>query len=151
MTWTPPATIADFKVKYDRDFPFGVGLDSVRDQDIDAAIASARSLYNPALWSDDDERKAAFLPLAAHFLWSSLQGAGGLSTLKDGVNSQGEGLTMSKSVGPASVSYDFPERIRNSPILGQLLKSAYGQVYLQMLMPRLVGGVQIAEGFSEFD
>lgn len=150
MTWVPPATVADFKTRFDRDFLFGGGLDSIRDADISNAIAASRSLYNSRLWADDDERKTVFLLLVAHYVYVLAQAAGGLSLTKGGLTSTSEGLVVSRSVGPVSETYDYPERVRNSLVLSQLLKSPYGQLYLQAVTPRLVGGMMIVPGWSEY-
>jgi hypothetical protein len=50
MSFTPP-TIAQFKAQFPRDFPYGSGLETVQDNDIQAAINLGQGLFNPSLFS----------------------------------------------------------------------------------------------------
>ncbi len=151
MPFTPPVTEAEFKDLFDRDFPYGEDLDSVRDKDITRALMEARTVFNSGLWADVDEKKTAYLYASAHFLHRNLQMAGGLGESKNGLAAQAEGAMVSSSVGQVSVNVTFPDSVLKSPKLSQLLLSPYGQKYLQMVAPRLTGNVMCLEGFSEFD
>ncbi len=79
--------------------------------------------------------------MTAHLLVLSLQNAGGLSAPSSfqGAGSSGGGTIESKTVGSVSVTYAIPDRVKNSPILGQYMRTGYGQKYLQMLAPKIPG------------
>ena len=67
------------------------------------------------------------------------------------MNNVGGGSVEGTSMGGISVSYAIPSRIRNSPILAQFMRTDYGQRYLAMLTPRLVGNVAVVAGFIDYD
>jgi len=157
---TPPASVADFKVQFSRDFHYGVGLDTVRDIDIQAGLNMASTVYNPALFDTTSvgvipnltsEALMAYLYASAHFMVLSLQAAGGLSAVSkyQGVNSQGEGIVSGKGVGGVNVSFSWPSTIVDNPALFQFTKTSYGQSYLQILMLKLVGNVQVVAGETQ--
>ncbi len=112
--------------------------------------------FNPALWDNTaalgnyTEYSIAYLYVAAHFLTLNIQGAGGLSKVNmgRGVDSQGGGTIESKGVGPVNISYAIPEHIKNSEILGQFMRTDFGQKYLVLVTPRLVGNVQVVSGVA---
>ena len=143
-----PPTIVDFKARFDRDFAFGEGKDYVRDQDVSNALADVVCLFNSSLWSSVQEKTSAYLFVAAHMMVLNLQAAGGLSARVTGkaVGNTGGGVVQSKSVGAVSVAYAIPESVANSRVLSQFMKTDYGQRYLQMLAPRLIGNVSLAQG-----
>lgn len=146
---TLPANVADFKDWFDRDFTYGAGLDRVRDKDIDRAFATATPVFNNMLWDTDAERKTAFLFVSAHFLALNLQAAGGLTAKLgqgQGANSQGSAVVATKSVGSVSVGYQWPEFVTSSRILSQFMRTKYGEQYLQLAIPRLVGNVAAVRG-----
>ena len=148
MTATPPITAADFKTKFDREFVYGAGVDSVRDKDINDAIAEAQLLYNPSLWSVDDG-KQAFLYATAHFVVARIQAAGGLNPVVtgEGVVNRSNGIVESKSVGQVSVSYTSPpERLKKMAFLLPFWETDYGKRYVMMLMPKLSGNVGVVSG-----
>jgi len=154
MGSTPPATVAAFKAQFFRDFTYGDGPTAVMDRDIQSALNTANSLFNPALFDttligavplQTSESLIAYLNCAAHFMVLALQAVGGPSMKagagSPGLRSQGEGVISSKSGGGLSASYSWPSTVTDSPVLFQFTKTDYGLVYLQMLMPRLVGNV----------
>jgi hypothetical protein len=147
---TIPATVSDFKSQFDRDFIYGSGLEFVRDQDISRALNEASSVFNPDLWTSD-EVKNAYLYAAAHFLVMNVQMAGGLSSPSTGkgIDSRGGGIIQSKSVGQVSVNYSIPESLSNDPLLTQFMRTDYGQKYLQLLTPRLVGNIGVLPGNND--
>lgn len=144
----PPITVADFKAWFTREFIYGATPDKVMDADITKALAQAATVFNEGLWEDVAETQLAFYYVAAHFLVIDIQMSGGLSAtpLGKGVQSQGGGVIQSKTVGSVSVSYDLPESIMQSPILNQFMRTDFGQKYLSMLTPRLVGNVYAVAG-----
>lgn len=154
---TPPATPDDFKVQFTRDFKYGGGLETVRDVDIQNALNLASTVFNPELFETvvlpvgTSEAKIAYLYAAAHFLVLSLQAAGGLSAISryQGPNSQGDGIITSKGVGGVNVGFTWPSLITDNPALYNFTKTSYGQTYLQMLMPKLVGNITIVAGQNQ--
>jgi hypothetical protein len=154
---TPPATIAQFKAQFPRDFKYGSGLETVRNEDIQAALNLASTIFNPTLFdtslvglvpNQTSEALMCYLNASAHFLVLSLQAAGGLSAISryQGPNSQGTGVVTNKGVGGVSIGYEWPSAITDNPALYQLTQTAYGQTYLQVAMLKLVGNVSIVAG-----
>lgn len=147
---TQPAAIADFKSKFDRDFPFGPGKESVRDSDIQNAFDMADTDFNVAIWISTAESKLAYLYLAAHILALNIQNAGGLDGgAGGGVDSASGGIIQSKSVGQVSVNYNVQDALNNDPILGPFMRTGYGQQYVQMARPRIVGGGYVVAGWCD--
>lgn len=148
---TGPISLALFKDTFDRDFIYGIGMDSVRDKDITRAFAQATSNFNDELWSDVVQSNTAFLLCAAHFVALTIQAAGGLAfkPTNAGVDSEGSFVIQQKGVGPLSASYVLPDKLQNDPILYPFLRTAYGQQYLQMVIPQLVGAMFIAPGWND--
>lgn len=154
----PPATVAQFKNQFSRDFVYGPGLETVRDTDIQNALNSASSVFNPALFSLKQigvppnltsEALICYLNVTAHLMVLSIQGVGGLGKKGGGTNSQGEGIVGNKSVGGVSVGYMWPSTITNNAFLFQFTKTTYGQEYLLVLMTKLVGNVSAVLGETE--
>ncbi len=149
---TQPASISDFKAYFDRDFRFGEGVETVRDTDIQKGFDQTDVVFNTGLWVSDAESKIPYLNAAAHFLALNLQAAGGLEAAGkawQGSNSHGGGIIQNKSVGQVSVAYALPQSLVDSPTLNQFMRTDYGQAYLQMLTPRLVGGGFAVEGWDD--
>lgn len=152
---TPPATVAQFKAQFVRDFAYGPDLKSVRDSDIQHGLNMADSVFNPALFSTapvgvppnaTSEALMCYLNAAAHFMVSSIQAVGGLGPVGMGQFSQGEGVTSGKNAGGVGLNMQWPSTITNSPVLYSLTKTTYGIAYLQVLMTKLVGNVGAVAG-----
>ncbi len=146
-----PISIAEFKTRFPREFPYGTGLDSVRDADIQNAFDSATLLYNPSLFTTA-EGKVAFAYASAHFVAVSIQSAGGLSPVVsgDGVNNRSNGVVLGKSVGQVSVNYaDVPSWLKKFPTLMGFWETEYGKRYVMMVCPRLVGNVALIPGWID--
>lgn len=142
MAATPPVSAADFKAQFDRDFKFGVGLDSVRDSDITKAFNNALAVFNTDLW-ETESLNLAFLYASAHFLVVGLQSAGGLVPVAGvgrGARNRSDGVTISKTVGAVSMSYvEPPPFVKNHAGLLPFWETEYGKMYCQLLGPRLIG------------
>lgn len=151
-----PPNVANFKAQFNREFIYGASLDTVQDNDIQRAINETSIAFNPCLWDGTTplgtttELNIAYLYLSAHYLTLNIQGAGGLSAVPRGrgVKSAGGGSIQTKSVGSVSVAYAISEDIAKSPILGQYMRTDFGQKYLMLITPRLVGNVGIVSGQS---
>lgn len=147
MSSWPPG-VADFQAYFVRDFAYGTTPAFVQSSDITRGLTEAGMVFNTGLWIDATEKNVAYLYAAAHFMVLNIQGAGGLSSTNRGlgVNNAGGGTIESKSVGGVSVGYAMPDFVRQSPILSQFMRTGYGQTYLQLMTPRLVGNVGIVSG-----
>lgn len=151
-----PPSVADFKSQFNREFAYGTSLATIQDNDIQRAINEAAISFNPGLWDghtalgQTTELNIAYLYLAAHYMTLNIQGAGGLSSVNfgRGVKSTGGGTIQTKSVGSVSIAYAIPDDVAKSPILGQYMRTDFGQKYLTLLAPRLVGNVGIVSGQS---
>lgn len=126
-------TIADFKTKFARDFPFGSTPETVNDSDIANAYATTTAVLNPALFGNQQIYTLGYLLLAAHHLVTALRAS------SQGVAGSYSWLTASKSVGSVSESFSIPQRILDNPVLALLAKTNYGVQYLELILPKLVG------------
>jgi hypothetical protein len=143
-----PAVVSDFKAQFDRDFTYGTSMETVRDADITRAFNMADMVFNESLWASTAEAKIAYLYASAHILVLNIQGTGGLG-VKSGVDSHGGGVILNKSVGQVSVAFQLPDSLANNPILYQFQRTGYGQQYLQLLTPRLVGAGFAVSGWRD--
>jgi len=139
-----PITTAEFQSTFDRDFTFGTTIDKIRDKDITRAIDDALTMYNPDLWGDPIAAKQAFYYLVAHHLSCNINASGGLGNSGQGVNSGADFPVASKSAGPLSISFSIPQILLENPVVQGLLKTRYGQKYLDMVIPYLIGGTGVA-------
>jgi hypothetical protein len=146
---TAPIDKDDFKGYFDRDFTFGSDKASIRDSDIDRAIAEASALFNPGLFVEGEDLEISFEYLTAHCLVSDIIAAGGIDKRGQGISSTGTFAMNSKSAGPLSVGYALPQDIAENPLLNQFLTTKYGQRYLELLMPKLIGNFAIAGGGTQ--
>ena len=145
---TAPISASNFKTYFDRDFTFGTAKNTVRDSDITRAIAEAGALFNPGLWTAGVDLEISYEFLTAHCLVMNIIAAGGLDKQGNGPGSTGTFAISSKSAGPASIGYALPD-ITANPILNQFLTTKYGQRYLEMLMPNLVGNAAAITGGTQ--
>jgi hypothetical protein len=139
--WTAP-TASDFKALFVRDFPYAPESDAdnadyIMDSDIDSAIADALVNFNSDL---DDADHRVFLTLAAYWLVENIK----LSS--KGLSSQAKFLESSKSVGGVSVGYSIPDKFAKNPVLAGYMRNGYGQKYLSMILPYIVGNVDMQSG-----
>lgn len=157
-----PPSVVDFKDFFVREFPYGDGQDFVRDADIVRGINEATIQFNPSLFDTStvvgignlSEGSIALLYLAAHIMVLNVQGAGGLSAEPRGrgIRNVGEGVVVSKGIGQANVSYQIPPpNVSESPILLYFFRTDFGQRYMQILMPRLIGNVAVVSGRSPWE
>lgn len=144
-------TLDDFKSWFTRDFNYATPVgetestfdcpkDYVTDSDITKAYTEAKMNFNPGLFGVDAELKMSFLYLAAHYLVYDLQSSAA------GVNSTGYFPVNSRSVGSVSESYQIPDWMMRDPILGSFMTTRYGQKYLSLVKPLLIGNVQVYIG-----
>lgn len=112
----------------------------VLDQDITKAFAQALAFINPRIFEKEAIMVDAFLYCTAHFLVQDIRMA------ESGLDSRGEGIMNSKSVGSVSVSYSLPEAYTSDPLWGQFALTGYGQKYLTYVIPRVAFRTGIALG-----
>lgn len=147
MAWPP--SIAEFQAQFVREFVYGTGYNSVQDADITRAITDSLPFFNQSLFPDQQTILTAFLYLAAHTLVMNIQGAGGLSArpFGRGVRNVGEGVQVSKGVGPTNTSYQVPpERIAQNPMFLYLFRTDFGQRYMMIMEPYTVGSAFVVCG-----
>lgn len=148
-------TVTDFKTWFTRDFkyqsPLGMSgpisdctIDYVTDTDITKAMTEADINFNFGLFGDDTSAQVCFLYLTAHYLVNDLQ------TAVDGVHGAGYFAVASRSVGSVSESYAIPEWMTSDPVLGAFATTRYGQKYLSLIKPMLLGNVQVYAGSTTF-
>lgn len=109
-------------------------LTYVVDADIQGAIFDAQYNVSQALFTSQADFSRAFLYLAAHNLVERLLAGG------EGLASQYNWLTASKTVGSVQESFQIPEKISKDPLLSMYSKTRYGMLYLQIIVPLLIGG-----------
>lgn len=147
----PPA-VADFKNYFVREFVYGDGSDAVMDADITRALNEAGdgSYFSRGLFDTIAQQTTAYLYLAAHLMVMNIQQmAGGLSAIPRGrgMRNVGESITVAKGIGQANVTYmPVPERVASSPTLLYFFMTTFGQRYMQMVTPRLIGNFAIVSG-----
>jgi hypothetical protein len=153
--------VADFKAQFALDFPYGDGTAAVSDPEIQNGLnlTASGAYFNPALFDlkplgaaganpTTTEAALAFLYCSAHFVWKRVQARGGLRApaFKGGAKSAGLGVDQSATVGPVSKTKKWPASIEDDAMLFQFTQSPYGEFYLQMLMPKLVGNIALVMG-----
>ncbi len=114
----------------------------VTDTDIAKAMLEARQNFNRAIMGDKADTDLCFLYLTAHYLCMDLRGA------MQGIWSQYNWGTQSKSVGNVSESYAIPDAVKNNPALMYYTTTSYGAKYLSLIWPRLIGNVFWVPGAS---
>lgn len=148
----PPATLEDFKKRFARDFKFGQGTDTITDADIANAMTDAMAVFNPGLFSVADGW-LGFLYVTAHYLRLNIEASGGLQAEPEGlgVENQAEQVLTGKGVTGVNANYvDPPDFVKKTPLLLQLWLTTYGQKYVAMVQPKLVGNVGIVAGPRDF-
>jgi len=141
-SWNPPS-VTDFKNQFVRDFPYAPStapndLNYITDADIQSAINEAQVVFNECLYGTSTT--IIFLYLAAHFLVMTIRNS------SMGLNSQAKFLLNSSSVGSVSITNNINEMFANNPHFSGLLKTGYGQKYLDLVYPYTVGNVGISCG-----
>jgi len=148
-------TVNDFKVYFYRDFEYsqpvgaeypipGCPKDFITDYDIEKAYTEAKINFNPGLFGDDEQLKVCYLYLSAHYLVNDIQ------TAAQGLNSVGYAPVNSRSVGSVSESYTIPDWMGQDPYLSNFTTTRYGQKYLSLIKPLLIGNVQVYQGWTTF-
>lgn len=140
----------DFKNYFDKAFEYAPKTDPdnsnyIRDKDILNAYAQADLNFNEALFDDNDQKKLAFLFLTAHYLCMDMQ------MFNAGINSTGQFMMNSKSVGNVSASYTIPEVYQNDPLLNYFSQTQFGCKYLSLIIPRAIGRIAVVRGTTTYE
>lgn len=129
---------ATFKAKFDRgQFTYGTTLPAVRDADITKVIAEASRVYNPDIYPDEATADEALSFLSAHFLQETVDAADGGGAAK--------WSQTSRSAGGVSESLQVPEWM-NAPEIAMFATTYYGQRFLLLTRPHLIGAVYTVAG-----
>jgi hypothetical protein len=135
-------TIADFKAQFDRgQFTYSETLPDIRDKDITSAIAEAEAVFNHNLYPTEVIEKQALLYLTAHFLQNDIEASesGGQVKL----------LQASRSADGLSESNAIPDWMNNGDF-ALYATTYYGQKFLTISRPYLVGAVYAIGGATQF-
>ena len=114
----------------------------IMDIDIQKAMDQGRSFVNPSIFESNQVMVLAYYYASAHYLVKDLKMA------ESGIDSTGEGVMSSKSVGSVSVSYNIPEEYKDAQ-WSFFAETGYGKKFLSLIMPRLVGRIGIAYGNTQ--
>jgi hypothetical protein len=149
MSWSPPS-VADFKAYFTRDFSYAPSCDNtnddyILDSDITKALNQAGINFNDSLGFMDQEATIAYLFLTAFYLLVDLQLA------QRGLSSQANFPIQSKGVGQVNVAYQIPERYTQDPVVSYYAQNGYGQKYLSIVLPYMVGNVGVIVSETSFD
>lgn len=113
----------------------------VLDADIEKAIFQAKQFFNPNLFSTEDELLSFLVYLVAHYLVVDIQMS------QEGINSTGYYIPNHVTVGDVSESYSNPTNSQgDSSIMYQLNQTRYGQKYLALVSPLMVGHFSFVGG-----
>ena len=147
--------IDDFKDLFVRDFDYSIASgqttsiydcqkEYVMDSDITRAFSEAKMNFNPSIWPSDEALLIAYLYLTAHYMVGDLQAA------EQGIGSSGNFPVSSRGVGPISESYAIPEWMMRDPNIAYFATTRYGQKYLSLVKPLLIGNAVVYEGATTF-
>lgn len=114
----------------------------ILDDDITKAFSKAEIVFNQGLFASDSQIEIGYLYLTAHYLVNDIK------TSMQGVQSTGEQIVNSRSVGGVSESYTIPQEYMNDPVLSFYTKTGYGMEYLSMIIPMLRGNVGVVAGWT---
>lgn len=116
----------------------------ISDEDISRAFVEAKINFNPQLFPSCETMRLVFCYLAAHYLVIDLNNA--QNPLALGFM----GFTQSKHVGSVSESFLIPSWVQTSKMLSPYMSTGYGQKYLSLIMPYLVGNIICTKGAINF-
>lgn len=123
-----------FSSQFARDFPFGTDVNNnVTQGDVEYAFQFTNISINQGFFTDQGSYTLGYNLLAAHYLVTNLRAS------SQGINGQYNWLQVSKAVGQVNEAFAIPQYILNNPLLSSFSKTNYGQAYLAMILPNLVG------------
>jgi hypothetical protein len=110
------------------------------DFDIQKSFNQSINFTNPDIFENAQVLLDAYYYCTAHFLAMDMRMA------ESGIDSRGEGLISSKSVGSVSVSYSVPDRFQKDSFDAYFAQTGYGQKFLAYVQPRVTGNIGTAGG-----
>jgi hypothetical protein len=134
-------TATEFKSYFDRgQFTYGTTLPSVRDKDIDSAIAEMEAVINQDLYPTEAICQQAKLYLTAHFLQNDT----------DASDSGGQPnfIQNSRSADGISESVSIPDWM-NKNEFAFYATTYYGQKWLMLTKPYIDGAVYVVTGATQ--
>lgn len=105
----------------------------ILDTDVSKAMNQARQYTNPEIFENNRVLFEAYMFCTAHYLVMDIRMA------ESGLDSHGEAIISSKSVGSVSVNYNVPANEGIDAQWAYFASTSYGQKYLSYVMPRVVG------------
>lgn len=114
----------------------------IQDYDITKAFSEAQVSLNQGLFGTDAQIQMGYLYLTAHYLTLDIR------TANQGVQSTGEQIVNSRSVGGVSESYTIPQHYLDDPILAFYTYTGYGMKYLSLVLPLLRGNIGVVDGWT---
>ena len=134
-------TIDDFKLYFNRDFPYGTDIStSILDSDIAKAFNKTNFWINEGLFDKQENYTMGYMELAAHWLVEAIRAS------SQGVAGRYNWIEASKGVSGVNSSFSIPQKILDNPILAMLSQTRYGAAYLELIMPQLVGNTATVLG-----
>jgi len=122
----------------------------ISDFDIQKAFGEANFSFNKSLmWGTPDTEwtanaTVAYMYVVAHYLVVDAQMA------TQGLSSTGYFSISSRSVGDVSEAYSIPQWMLEDPIISAFMTTRYGQKYVQLLKPLLIGSIINVRGRTTF-
>lgn len=140
MAYTYPS-ISDFQSQFSRDFPYGTDPNTtITTTDIQNAFNFVNFNINTALFPNQGDFTLGYLLLAAHFLVVNIRSS------SQGINGQFNFLQQGKGVGAVNESFAIPDWILRNAMLSMYTKTNYGAMFLQLILPQLIGNMWNAYG-----
>ena len=140
-------TLADFKSHFSRDFAYSTDpATGVTDDDLNKAFLEAKAVINPTIYPCDELLQQAFYYAVAHYLVLDIRASGGIGGTPGGLDAQNNLTETSKSVGNVSVSYSENTNIKDDKYLSYFNLTPYGQKFLSLTTPYLIGNVRVVKG-----
>lgn len=115
-------------------------LNYIVDNDIEKAYRESQAVFNQALFSPESTLTLAYAYLTAHYLSLDLKAS------MQGINANAPTTVASKGVGSVSESYAIPKAWTEDPNIQFYTTTYYGVKYLSIVMPLLIGNIQVIQG-----
>lgn len=131
---SPEISAGDWEVFLDSEFNY------INDSDIEKAYRESQAVFNQALFSPESTLTLAYKYLTAHYLSLDLKAS------MQGINANAPTTVASKSVGSVSESYSVPKAWTEDPNIQFYTTTYYGVKYLSIVMPLLIGNIQVIQG-----
>lgn len=132
MSYVIPS-VSQFKSYFNRDFPYGVTLDTITDDDVTKAMELAGVNFSEEFWANQQAFNIGYLLLSAHYLVLNIRES------SQGIAGNWSWNQSARSVGSVSESLSIPQRILDNPEYAFFTSTNYGAKYLMLILPQLSG------------